>query len=98
MDQRQLLNPSSRPGNVSGDITPGQRRAVVALMGSASLTDAATAGGVSVRTLRRWRQSTTFQQALRASARQAATEATSRLLGAQGRPCRRSCGVQPLEC
>jgi HEAT repeat protein len=37
-----------------------------------------------VRTLRWWRQSTTFQQALRASARQAASEASSRLIGAQG--------------
>lgn len=65
-------------------VSPGQQRAVLALLASAAPSDAARAAGCSERTLRRWRRTAGFQQALRAAARDAAAESMSRLIGAQG--------------
>jgi hypothetical protein len=73
------MTASGRPG----EITPRQHVAISTLLGTGSSQRAAVAARVSERTIRRWRQTDTFQAATRSAARQVAAESTSRLLGVQ---------------
>lgn len=69
--------------DVFQNLTARQRAAVEALAHGASVTDAATAGGCSPRTLQRWRTTPEVQAALRELGRDAARESVSLLLAAQ---------------
>lgn len=66
-----------------GGLTPAQRRAVTAVLTHARLDEAAAACGISPQTLRRWRATEAFAQAVRAAARTADREAVDGLLAAQ---------------
>lgn len=70
-----------RPVNLS----PAQQCAVVVLVATGSTGEAATAAGVTDRSVRRWLTSDDFRAAYRAASRAAAGEALSRLLSAQNR-------------
>ena len=77
----------TNPANVSArdltrNLTAGQHRALGVLLMSGSPQEAADAGGVSLRTLRRWQASAEFSNALRESARDSFREAHSQLLAA----------------
>ncbi len=67
------------------NLTPSQQRAVLALVSTGSTSEAATAAGVTDRSVRRWLVSDDFRAAYRAASRTAAGEALSRLLSAQSR-------------
>jgi len=60
-----------------------QRRALVALMASRTVAEAAEASGVSTRTLERWLADPGFAAAYRSTARDASRQALSALLSAQ---------------
>lgn len=67
----------------SQDLSPPQIAALRVLAATGSSDEAASAGRVTVRTLRRWRSLDGFQVAYREAARRSASEATSDLLSAQ---------------
>lgn len=79
----------SRPGESShvrlANLSPAQQRAVLVLVATGSTSEAATAAGVTDRSVRRWLASDDFRAAYRAASRTAAGEALSRLLSAQSR-------------
>jgi hypothetical protein len=63
-------------------LTPAQERAVIALLSSSSLEEAAKAARVSVSSLRRWRQEPAFQVAYRHARFALLESATAKLRGA----------------
>lgn len=78
-----------RPGESANvrpvNLTPAQETAVLVLVATGSTSEAATAAGVTDRSVRRWLSSDDFRAAYRAASRTAAGEALSRLLSAQNR-------------
>jgi hypothetical protein len=66
-------------------LTARQRRAVVALLNTRTVEEAARLAGVSVRSMYRWQRDPGFCAAVRDHARDSAREATSRLLAVQRR-------------
>ena len=67
------------------NLSQAQQRAVLALVATGSTIEAATAAGVTDRSVRRWLNSDDFRAAYRAASRTAAGQALSRLLSAQDR-------------
>jgi hypothetical protein len=65
------------------NLTPRQQRAVTLLIATGDPTATARSIGVSDVTLRRWRRSPVFAEALKDAGRQSAAEATSVLLSTQ---------------
>ena len=63
----------------SEELSPRQRRAVVALLAGDDPTAAAAAAGCSVRTLHRWKRSPAVREALAAGAREMFAEALALL-------------------
>lgn len=83
---RSLVDRDPRPQDVRvGNLSAAQQRAVLALIDGGSTNEAATAAGVTPRSIRRWLASDDFRAAYRAASRTAAGEALSRLLSAQSR-------------
>lgn len=66
------------------NLPPRQEAALRCFLAGGTASAAATASGVSERTVRRWLASGVLQQPLREAARQVANEATTALLAAQG--------------
>jgi hypothetical protein len=64
-------------------LQPRQQVALSAFLATGSVVEAAKTAGCSERTMRRWTGMAAFQEALRASARDSAREATTALLAAQ---------------
>lgn len=61
------------------ELTPKQEKAIIALMSSATITEAAAAAGVGERTLYTWLADPAFQSAYRAARRESVGQATARL-------------------
>lgn len=73
---RQILpSPDNQP------LSRKQRRAIVGILGSATLAEAAQVTGLSERTLSRYMAQPSFQQALAAAEQQALIEAARQLAG-----------------
>ena len=70
-------------GDRTGNLSPRQEAACLALLAGSDTTAAARVAGVSERTMRRWVASMPFREALRAEARSQAQQARAYLLGAQ---------------
>lgn len=63
------------------ELTAKQRRAIAALLSGATKTQAASAAGVTARTLARWRDDDAFSAELKRITRQATDDAAVRLSG-----------------
>lgn len=66
------------------DLTPKQERAIIALMSSSTLTEAARAANVGERTLYTWLADTAFSEAYRAARRESVGQSIARLQQASG--------------